>query len=342
MEATRPYYLHLHRRHPSGRRFIHYSIRKPQQNSFRFGTSGMVNSNRKIDSNSHTKDYIPWPPFRLRKWQSLYPRRQRNGSTRHNRKIEDGRNRKIFDQHKIYCQVIGKLEFLSLAEPAIMPFLDRLRKQMCNRVELKGWNSTMVVNRGPIKDLKFLKNILMNSKGNWLELESPEPIVINSDASLSGFAVHSSNLIVVGQFQEESSINVKELKAINQFFTEASQQELFPRGTHFEIRGDNQPSLVYVKKGYGSIDHLSLIARELWTTLKKKDWHISKTVYIPTEMNKIADRLSRLGDWKSSQELINLVEEEFGHHTRPIRKIRISSNNHLQQLAGKRCIQSTL
>ena len=221
---------------------------------------------------------------------------------------------------KFIAKFIGKLEFLSLAEPAIMPFLDRLRKQMCNRVELKGWNSTMVVNRGPIKDLKFLKNILMNSKGNWLELESPEPIVINSDASLSGFAVHSSNLIVVGQFQEESSINVKELKAINQFFTEASQQELFPRGTHFEIRGDNQPSLVYVKKGYGSIDHLLSIARELWTTLKKKDWHISKTDCGQTKQTRRLEILSRI--------------DKFGRrrirssHDRSIRKIRISSNNH--------------
>jgi len=47
----------------------------------------------------------------------------------------------------------------------------------------------------------------------------------------------------------------------------------------------------------------------------KKQWKISKVVYIPSKENSIADRLSRLGDWRSSQELLNLVEREFGYHT---------------------------
>lgn len=216
---------------------------------------------------------------------------------------------------KLVAKFIGKMEFLSLAEPAIMPFLDRLRKQMNQRVDSKGWKSTMLINRGPAKDLKTLKRILSQTKGVWLELETPESIILNTDASLENFAAHSGNIIIIGRFQEETSINVKELKAILQFFLEASKQKMFPRGTHFEIRGDNSTALSYARKGYGYLEHLSSIARDIWKILKSQDWHISKVIYIPSKENKVADRLSRLGDWKSSQELIDMVEEEFGHHT---------------------------
>ena len=215
---------------------------------------------------------------------------------------------------RFVAKFIGKMEFLSIAEPAIMPFLDRLRKQMSLTTESRGWNSTMI-NRGPVKDLKILRKLMKSSDGTWLELDCPLPVIVNTDASLDGFAIHSANTIIVGQFQENSSINVKELKAIHQFFEEASLQKMYPPNTYFEIRGDNSVSLSYVRKGYGHLNHLSLIARDIWKILVQQNWHISKVTYIPSAENKIADKLSRLGYWKSSQELINLVEEEFGSHT---------------------------
>lgn len=228
--------------------------------------------------------------------------------------LQAGKFRK-FVRIKLVAQFIGKLEFASLAEQYIMPLLDRLRKQMNQRVSVVGWSGVMLINRGPMKDLMRLKSIISNSKGSLLDLNQPFPIIVNSDASPQGYGVHSSNTVIIGRFHTNDHINSKEMMAILQFFIEAKSQKLFPRGTYFEIRGDNSTALSYIRKGYGTFEHLAQIARKIWKILIECGWRIAKVIYIPSEKNSIADKLSRLSDWKSSPELISMVEKEFGNHT---------------------------
>src|SRR3989338_10211478 len=44
-------------------------------------------------------------------------------------------------------------------------------------------------------------------------------------------------------------------------------------------------------------------------------WKILKASYIPSEMNKAADTLSRLGEWKTSQDLFQSLNSQFGPFT---------------------------
>ena len=223
-------------------------------------------------------------------------------------------SRKYFPCKKI-AKFLGKMEFLVLAEPYIPPFLHRLRQNMISVVQNRSWHSSMMINRGASKDLQLLKDILLRHKGVPFELEIPKATIVNSDASLEGYGIHAENKIMVGKFHSSEHINVKELLALQVFFQEAEQEKLYPHGQNFEIRGDNTTAISYVRKGYGVKDDLCAVARDLWKILRRNKWWISKVVYIPSERNVLADRLSRLGDWKSSQELIDLIEKEFGHHT---------------------------
>ena len=175
----------------------------------------------------------------------------------------------------------------------------------------RGWHSSMMINRGAAKDLALLQVIIQESKGIPFEMDTPTPIMVNSDASLEGYGVHAENYVMVGRFFTEEHINLKELRTLLEFFTEAERLLLYPRGRNFEIRGDNTTAISYLRKGYGIKDNLSQLAREIWTILRKNNWWISKVIYIPSTRNVLADRLSRLGDWQSSQELIDLVEKSL-------------------------------
>lgn len=215
------------------------------------------------------------------------------------------------------AKVIGKLQFLTLAIPAIGVFLNRIRNQMDLVVHRSGWNSSMQIMRGAWKDFKQLRPLIVENKGNLFELDW-DLIAVNTDASLTGYGAHSKELTISGIWEptngETEHINILEMKAVLVFFQTAVKKGIFLRGSQFHLRVDNMTALSYIRKGYGSIPHLATIARQIWILLLGQDWSIPKVSYIPSETNQIADQLSRLGEWESSEALVELVEREFGTH----------------------------
>ena len=128
------------------------------------------------------------------------------------------------------------------------------------------------------------------------------------------FGIYSENTVVVGKFTGKEHINLRELRALLIFFKQAEELDLYPSETSFELRVDNITAMAYLRRGYGTKEDLSQIAREISMILMRNHWWISKVIYIPSEKNVLADKLSRLMDWGSTQELIHLVNQEFGTH----------------------------
>jgi hypothetical protein len=226
-------------------------------------------------------------------------------------------NKRSFVNTRWLAKVIGKLQFLTIAIPAIGVFLNRIRNQMQQVVDVSGWNSSMHIMRGAWKDFTHLRPLIVENRGNPFELDW-DLISVNTDASLTGYGAHSKELTISGVWdsytEQTEHINVLEMMAVLVFLKTAASKKLYAKGSQFHLRVDNMTALSYIRKGYGSISHLATLAREIWSILIEQEWSIPKVSYIPSERNQIADQLSRLGEWESSPELVEMVEEEFGHH----------------------------
>ena len=213
------------------------------------------------------------------------------------------------------AQFIGKMQFLTIAQPEIAIFLARLQKNMDQVVQQTSWTASMKIMRGPMKDMLHLKDCLYAGRGTPFEMDW-DLVLVNTDSSLRGFGAHSQALTFSGEWEDtnEDHINHLELKAVLEFFNLASHQQSYPRGTQFHLQVDNMVAMSYVRKGYGKVEQLAKIARDIWILILKQDWKILKVSYIPLQQNEIADKLSRLADWRTSKELLRKIEEEFGPH----------------------------
>jgi hypothetical protein len=223
-------------------------------------------------------------------------------------------NRRLYIPCKKVAKFLGKLEFLTIANKYLAPFMCRLRKNMVSVISNRGWNASMQIHKGASKDLLILRDLIRKNEGREFELDWKQPVQVNSDATPEGFGIHSKNTVVVGKFTGKEHINLRELRALLIFFKQVEELNLYPLGTSFELRVDNITAIAYLRRGYGTKDDLSKIAREISMILMRNHWWISKVIYIPSEKNVLADRLSRLMDWGSTQELIKLVNQEFGTH----------------------------
>ena len=222
--------------------------------------------------------------------------------------------KRLYVPCKRVAKFLGKLEFLTIANKYLSPFMCRLRKNMVSVVSGRGWHASMQIHKGAFKDLLILRELIQKNDGHPFELDWILPVIVNSDATPQGFGIHSGSIVTVGKFNGEEHINVKELRALLLYFKQADELNLYPDFTNFELRVDNMVAVAYLKKGYGSKDDLAKIARDISKILMRRNWWICKVIYIPSKQNFLADRLSRLMDWGSTKELIELVNQEFGIH----------------------------
>jgi len=207
--------------------------------------------------------------------------------------IQEAYQKRRYLKLRWVARFLGKMQFLTIAQPEIAVFLSRLQKNLDQVVQQMSWSASMLIMRGVSKDMFHLKACLQVGKGTPFELDW-NLVLVNTDSSLSGFGGHSQALTFSGQWvnHSEDHINELELQTVHQFFLLAKEQTSYPKGTQFHLQVDNTVALSYIRKGYGKVEKLAKIARDIWILLLKEEWKILKVSYIPSEQNEMKKSLA--------------------------------------------------
>ncbi|KAL9658538.1 hypothetical protein ABK040_006077 [Willaertia magna] len=232
---------------------------------------------------------------------------------------------------KSIATVLGKIEFLAITIPYLRAVSWRIRRDMIKCLEYsKGnYSANMFINKGALKDLKLLVQLIKSNEGCSFELET-SLVAMDTDSSLTGFGGVTQDHIFIGEWSNSMNhlhINEKELRAILEIFIMADMEKVYLRGTNLLIRTNNMTALYYLRKGYRRIDSLTRIAREIWDVCHTNGWHIKKVNYIPSASNIIPDLISRKSEWSTSRNLFLMLNEKFGPFT--VDRFASVNNHHI-------------
>jgi ribonuclease HI len=160
--------------------------------------------------------------------------------------------------------------------------------------------------------------ILENWGGQAL-VRRPTDTILETDASDSGWGAFLRKTRreakgVWSQSWTQRHINVKELQAVK-LAVKTFKEEL--RGKQILLKIDNQVAMAYVNRMTGRIPELARIAREIIEELEQMGASI-QAIYIPSEENIVADRLSRetdVHDWEVTRKTFRRLQEKAGTYT---------------------------
>ena len=199
------------------------------------------------------------------------------------------------------CTATRPAVFQAPAHYRHLQFLKNLVLQ--NSSELNWvYNRKVSLNQAAKEDLVWWINHLSQNSTQPIILPSPNKI-ITTDSSDFGWGIWSGGDHSRGLWSREETrwhINLKELMA------GFIRLKLYVKGqpylTHISLQMDNMTACHYINHlgGTGSVN-LCMLALKMWKWCRQRNIHIS-AVYIPGQLNFIADILSRLinlnSEWK--------------------------------------------
>jgi hypothetical protein len=216
---------------------------------------------------------------------------------------------------KQVAMFIGKLMAIELAVfPTRLKTWNLIRN--LNSFRIKGWHSTMPLYQKAQEEVKWWIFHLQDWNGRAILLPSPE-ITIQTDASSLGWGATTQNQMAGGPWsiaEGQFGNNMKELLA--GFYGLLSFKNLISNH-QILLQMDNTTAVSYVNKMGGRVSLLSQLAETLW------DWCLQQNIqlqaqYLPGELNKVADYLSRKGaehqDWMLNPMIFQQLNHLWGPH----------------------------
>ena len=147
----------------------------------------------------------------------------------------------------------------------------------------------------------------------------PVPIIISTDASMTGWGASSGDYHAHGtwtELEQKDHINLLELKAAF-LGLKALHKQIDLYGRKVVVQMDNTTAVAHVNHmGSSRAVAADSLARELWLWAMEREMDLSAT-YIPGESNVIADTLSRqkFSDavvWELKQKYFDVLAERWG------------------------------
>jgi hypothetical protein len=216
------------------------------------------------------------------------------------------------------AKVAGMCQAVSRAV-ATTPIYIRNLMRTIPKMNKEEWNTRRVhLPKEAKMDLIRWIEILENWGGQAL-VRRPTNTILETDASDSGWGafLRTTRKETKGVWNSKwkmKHINVKELQAVL-LTVRRFKEEL--RGKSILLKIDNQVAMAYVNRMTGRIPELARIAREIIQELEQIGANI-QAIYIPSEENIIADRLSRetdVHDWEVTRNTFRRLQKRAGKYT---------------------------
>ena len=177
------------------------------------------------------------------------------------------------------------------------------------------YESKVLLERQSQMDLEWWVNHLKDHNGSPIHLPPPE-MIIESDASNTGWGAHWNNQKTGGQWSARESrlhINAKELLAA---FLSLQTFAKDKTGIHVRLRLDNLTAVYYINKMGGTHSReLMEITAQVW------EWSIPRNImisaeHLPGKLNTTADHESRLkgdsSEWMLDPAVFHQIMEALG------------------------------
>ena len=177
------------------------------------------------------------------------------------------------------------------------------------------YESKVLLERQSQMDLEWWVNHLKDHNGSPIHLPPPE-MIIESDASNTGWGAHWNNQKTGGQWSARESrlhINAKELLAA---FLSLQTFAKDKTGIHVRLRLDNLTAVYYINKMGGTHSReLMEITAQVW------EWSIPRNImisaeHLPGRLNTTADHESRLkgdsSEWMLDPAVFHQIMEALG------------------------------
>ncbi|KAA6358788.1 MAG: putative Transposon Tf2-6 polyprotein, partial [Streblomastix strix] len=209
------------------------------------------------------------------------------------------------------AKLIRKLNYLRLQFQEASLFLNTMDHQKAQAARLRGWNTTMVMNKTAITNIKWWKaKLIANIPAQLIQI--PTQMTMTTDAAPSGWgSTLEKELEMIAMAhgtwnkrQTKLSSNIREIKAITQGLRSFTKTLKNLRVQSIAIRSDNRTAVFDIRKWRASTSLIKEI-KQVHQTLEKLGIQIQIT-HLPGVTNEIADalsRLSRAGDYKLKEKI---------------------------------------
>ncbi|KAA6364048.1 MAG: putative reverse transcriptase, partial [Streblomastix strix] len=209
------------------------------------------------------------------------------------------------------AKLIGKLNYLRLQFQEASLFLNTMDHQKAQAARLRGWNTTMVMNKTAIPDINWwIAKLRANIPAQLIQI--PPQMTMTTDAAPSGWGStleKEQEMIAVAhgtwnKRQAKLSSNNREIKAITQGLRSFAKALKNSRVQSLAIRSDNSTAVFDIKKWRASTSLIKEI-KQVHQTIERLGIQIQIT-HLPGVRNEIADalsRLSRAGDYKLKEKI---------------------------------------
>ncbi|KAA6371932.1 MAG: putative reverse transcriptase [Streblomastix strix] len=209
------------------------------------------------------------------------------------------------------AKLIGKLNYLRLQFQEASLFLNTMDHQKAQAARLRGWNTTMIMNKMAIPDINWwIVKLKANTPAQLIQI--PPQMTMTTDAAPSGWGStleKEQEMIATAhgtwnRRQAKLTSNNREIKAITQGLRSfAKTLKNFPIES-LAIRSDNSTAVFDIRKWRASTSLIKEI-KQVHQTIEKLRIQIQIT-HLPVVKNVIADalsRLSRAGDYKLKEKI---------------------------------------
>ncbi|KAA6364129.1 MAG: putative reverse transcriptase [Streblomastix strix] len=209
------------------------------------------------------------------------------------------------------AKLIRKLNYLRLQFQEASLFLNIMDHQKAQAARLRGWNTTMIMNKTAIPDINWwIAKLRANIPTQLIQI--PPLMTMKTDAAPSGWGSaleKEPEMIAVShgtwnKSQVKLSNNNREIKAITQGLRSFAKTLKNLRVQSLAIRSDNSTAVFDFRKCRASTSLIKEI-KQVHQTIEKLGIQIQIT-HLPGVKNEIADVLSRLswaGDYKLKEKI---------------------------------------
>ena len=342
MAAERNHGLYLHRRHPFSGKFVRFGTRKSPNVNNRLKIPWMASSRREISSDSNSNYSASGPPLRFRKWESSNSRRQESNSYGYHGQTNLSRISKISVKLKIRRQIHRKNGVPSISRTSNHAIPRQIKKAnvQSGRNERMEWHNDdkswsyerfMFPQRNLARFWNVVRTGISQSSNNQFRRNS---LRIRHPFIKSCHCGSIPRRILYKRERIESNISILQRSKPTEVVSSRNS-----------LRDPRRQSTI-----------LSLCKKRLW--FNRTPLINSKRLVDHSQVERLAHFQNSVHSIRSKQhcrqtkqtgrlEIFSRIDK-FGRrrirssHSRPVRKVRVSSDNHLQQLVGKRRILSTL
>ncbi|KAA6375674.1 MAG: putative Transposon Tf2-6 polyprotein [Streblomastix strix] len=213
------------------------------------------------------------------------------------------------------AKLIGKLNYQRQQFQETSLSLNIIDHQKAQPARLRGWNTTMIMNKTAIPEINWwIQKLWANIPAQLIQI--PPQMTLTTDAAPSGWgSTQERELEIIAMAhgtqnkrQVKVTSNSREIKDITQGLRSFAKTLKNSRVQSLAIRSDNSKAVFDIKKWRASTSLIKKI-KQVRQTKEKLRIQIQIT-HLPGVKNEIADalsRLSRAGDYKQKEKIFQQI-----------------------------------